>query len=86
MANAHITDFKANIPTHLKYPEIISYSFSATDKIAIVTEEKRLRTICRADNQVLYLMREFIGEFTLNRVNETRPPPGSLPIIDYDWD
>lgn len=85
MANAHITDFKANIPTHLKYPEIISYTFSATDKIAIDAEENRLRTIGCADNEQVYYIREFIGELTLNRVNENRAP-GVLPIIDYDWD
>ena len=85
MADAHITDFKANIPTHLKYPEIISYTFSTTDKIAIETEEKRLRTIGCADNVQVYYIREFIGALTRNRVNERRAP-GSPPIMDYDWD
>jgi hypothetical protein len=85
MADAHITDFKANIPTHLKYPEIISYTFSTTDKIAIETEEKRLRTIGCADNVQVYYIREFIGALTRNRVNEKRAP-GSPPIMDYDWD
>ena len=85
MADAHITDFKANIPTHLKYQEIISYTFSATDKIAIDAEEKRLRDIGCADNVQVYYIREFIGALTRNRVNEKRAP-GSLPIIDYDWD
>lgn len=85
MADAHITDFKANIPTHLKYPEIISYTFSATDKTEIETEEKRLRTIGCADNVQVYYIREFIGELARNRVNENRAP-GSPPIMEYDWD
>ena len=83
MADARITDFKANIPTNLKYDEIISYEFNATDKTAIETEEKRLRSLSHSDNQVLYEMREFIGELACDRVNENRPP-GSLPILSWD--
>lgn len=82
MADARITDFKANIPIHLKYDEIISHEFSTTDKTAIETEEKRLRSLSHSDNQILYEMREFIGEFARDRVNENLPP-GSVPIQSY---
>ena len=83
MADARITDFKANIPTDLKYPEIISYEFTATDKRKIETEEKRLRGLSHSDNVVFYKMREFIGELARDRVNENLPP-GSLPILSWD--
>ncbi len=83
MADARITDLKANIPTHLKYAEIISYEFTATDKTAIETEEKRLRSLSHSDNVVFYKMREFIGELACDRVNENLLP-GSLPILSWD--
>jgi hypothetical protein len=85
MADAYIIDFKANIPIHLKYQDIISHKFSVKDKTEIEKEAKRLRSISSIEKEQVYYMRKFIGNLVCDIVNENIPP-GSFAILDYNSD
>ena len=72
-----IKAFKANIPTHFRYPSIQEYQFTAEDYEII---RSAIKSYPNSVSLKGYGIREFIGELARDGVNEKRK---GLPILEW---
>lgn len=73
-----INAFRANIPTHFRYPSIQEYQFTPEDYEII---RSAIKSYSDSASIKGYGMREFIGELARDRVNEKGD---ALPILSWD--
>ena len=73
-----IKAFKANIPTHFRYPSIQEYQFTTEDYEII---RSAIKSYPNSESLKGYGIREFIGELARDRVNEKGD---GLPILEWD--
>jgi hypothetical protein len=73
-----INAFKANIPTHFRYPSIQEYQFTPEDYEII---RSAIKSYPNSESLKGYGIRKFIGELARDRVNEKGD---ALPILYWD--